>query len=180
VANITLITRNFPPLTGGMRRLVYQLYQQLIKRYHCNIFRLGGCGNFVEPSHRVFETEVSLTPLILSLLKSIFSHVVGSRPDVVIGDSALVRILLRAESIVMIHGLGVVADSRLYQWAFVPFLRRADLIISNSHNSSRLALECGVQAVRIETIFSGVTIPASSSARSHASASLSLDAKTML
>jgi phosphatidylinositol alpha-1,6-mannosyltransferase len=189
MANITLITRNFPPLTGGMERLVHQIYLQLVKRHQCNLVGPGGCQEFTEPGHRVIETKVSPTSLflILSLLKSVFCHVVGPRPDVVIGGSGLVApvvvlvaMLFRAKSIIIIHGLDIVADSRAYQWFFVPFLRHADLLISNSRNTSRLAIDSGVHADRIEIIFPGVFIPEDLPMRSLARASLDLDGKTLL
>ena len=90
---------------------------------------------------------------------------VGGASDVVIGGSGLVGpvvILLAklsgAKSVLLLHGLDIIADSRLYQWFFVPFLRWADVAVCNSENTARLAMEHGVRRNRIVVVNPGVDV----------------------
>ena len=46
-----------------------------------------------------------------------------------------------AKSVSLIHGLDIVANSRINLWFFVPLIRRDDLAICNSQNTAKLASE---------------------------------------
>lgn len=189
MAKIMLVTRNFPPLTGGMERLVYELYLRLAEQHDCALVGPKGCKEHIDSDAVVREARVSPTPifLCLSLFKGMWLKLGCGRPEVVIGGSGLVApvvILLAklfgAKSIVLVHGLDIVVDSRAYQRLFVPFLRRADLIICNSQNTARLALDRGVRRERIEVINPGVTLPKDPMSHDSAKKSLGLEGKTVL
>ena len=189
MAKIILITRNFPPLTGGMERLIHQVYLGLKLRHHCDLVGPKGARKFVQQSDVIIETSVSPTPYFLgvSFLKSVSHLLKNGRPDVVIGGSGLVGPvvvllagLFKAKSILMVHGLDIIVDSRLYQLLFVPFLRRADLVICNSKNTSDLAIRNGVRADRIEIICPGVALPGNPMPKARAKDLLDLDGKSML
>ena len=188
MARITFITRNFPPLTGGMERLAHQLYRKLADRHELALVGPAGAENFIESGSDVRTSMISPTPLflLLSFFKGLFLHV-SRRPDLIIGGSGLVGpvvILLAkisgAKSILLVHGLDIVADSRLYQWFFVPFLKRADLVVCNSRNTARLVTESGVDDDNIEIINPGVDIKGGSISHVDAKQTLKLDEKTVL
>jgi phosphatidylinositol alpha-1,6-mannosyltransferase len=61
---------------------------------------------------------------------------------------------------VYLHGLDIIAPSRLYQLAWLPFIRRCELVLVNSANTRRLAMEAGVPAARIEILHPGTDMPA--------------------
>ena len=65
MASITLVSRNFPPLNGGMERLVHQLYGGLVKNHEVSLLGPNGCEDFVAPGSDVKSTAVSPTPLFL-------------------------------------------------------------------------------------------------------------------
>ncbi|MGI9222162.1 MAG: glycosyltransferase family 4 protein [Woeseiaceae bacterium] len=165
MARISLISRNFPPLSGGMERLVHELYRGLVKEHDVTLFGPAGCEDFVEPGHSVWSTTVAPTPLflIVSFFKGLYARITGGSFDVVIGGSGLVGPIVvvlakvsGAKSILLLHGLDIIADSRAYQWFFVPFLRRADMAICNSKNTARLAVEHGIREERIAIVNPGV------------------------
>jgi phosphatidylinositol alpha-1,6-mannosyltransferase len=164
MAKISLVSRNFPPLTGGMERLVYELYKTLIQTHDVTLLGPKGCEDHVDSTVGIASTPVSPTLLflLLTFIKGLFLHRSKQSPDVVIGGSGLVGpvvvVLAKvsgAKSILLLHGLDIIADSRLYQWLFVPFLRRADLVICNSKNTARLAMTRGVAEHRIEIVNPG-------------------------
>lgn len=189
MAKISLVSRNFPPLTGGMERLVFELYRTLIERHEVAVLGPKGCEEHVGPDSVVAPTKVSPTPLFLLfvLFKGVFLHRSNGRPDIVIGGSGLVgpvvvwlAKLSGAKSILLVHGLDIIADSRLYQWFFVPFLRRADLVVCNSKNTARLAMTRGVDEHRIEIVNPGAETLSSSVSYEKARQTLGLEDKRIL
>lgn len=167
MARISLISRNFPPLSGGMERLVHQLYLGLARNHDVRLFGPSGCEEFVKPGSKVWSSAVSPTPvfLLLSFCKGLFARISGGASDVIIGGSGLVGpvvVLLAklsgAKSVLLLHGLDIIADSRLYQWCFVPFLRWADVAVCNSENTARLATQHGIRRNRIVVVNPGVDV----------------------
>jgi phosphatidylinositol alpha-1,6-mannosyltransferase len=57
---------------------------------------------------------------------------------------------------VYLHGLDVIAPSRIYQRAWLPFVRAADGVLVNSHHTAALARSRGVGAERIAVLHPGV------------------------
>lgn len=189
MAKITLVTRNFPPLTGGMETLLHHVYLQLKHRHRCDLIGPQGCREYADQNDAVIESTVSPTPLFLGLsfVKSVVHLLLKGRPDVVMGGSGLVgpvvvllAVLFRAKAVVIVHGLDIIVESRFYQRLFVPFLRRADLIICNSKNTADLAVKSGVGLDRIEIISPGVEMPSDPIAQIEAKELLGLQGKTLL
>ena len=189
MVKISLVSRNFPPLTGGMERLVYELHRTLIDTHKVSLLGPKGCEEHVDSKYGIASTRVSPTPvfLFLTLIKGLFLHVSKGSPDVVIGGSGLVGpvvvILAKlsgAKSILLLHGLDIIADSRLYQWLFVPFLRRADLIVCNSKNTARLAMTRGVAERRIEIVNPGAETQQQTASHQQAKQSLGLANRKIL
>jgi phosphatidylinositol alpha-1,6-mannosyltransferase len=189
MAKITLVSRNFPPLTGGMERLVFELYQVLVRNHEVTLLGPGGCREHVEPTAHVRSTAVSPTPvfLLLTLFKGLFLRRPGNRPELIIGGSGLVgpvvfllAKLTGAKTILLLHGLDIIADSRLYQWFFVPFLKRVDLVICNSKNTARLAVASGVDEQDITIVNPGAETQRDTMSHLEAKRLLELDSKTVL
>jgi phosphatidylinositol alpha-1,6-mannosyltransferase len=189
MARITLVTRNFPPMTGGMERLVHELYRSLARNHEVSLLGPAGSEEYVEPTANVRSTAVSPTGvfLLLTLFKGLLQCRSNNRPDIVIGGSGLVGQVVvflakftGAKTILLVHGLDIIADSRLYQWLFVPFLKRVDLVICNSKNTARLAIASGVDEQDIAIVNPGVDTRNLPISHQEAKRSLALDSKTML
>lgn len=172
-----------------MERLVHQLYVGLIKKHEVSLLGPRGCEDFVAAGSDVRSTPVSPTLifLLLTLLKGVLARISKGATDVVMGGSGLVGpvvILLAklsgAKSILLLHGLDIIADSRIYQWVFVPFLKHADLVICNSKNTARLAIEHGVVEGNIVIVNPGVDMNVAMPSHRLAKQQLDLDGKTVL
>lgn len=167
MATISLVSRNFPPLSGGMERLVHELYRGLIENHEVRLFGPAGCEEYIEPGSAAWSIRISPTPLFLlvSFCKGLYARITRGSSDVIIGGSGLVGpvvVLLAklsgAKSMLLLHGLDIIADSRAYQWFFLPFLRWADMAVCNSKNTARLAVENGVRQDRIAIVNPGVDV----------------------
>jgi phosphatidylinositol alpha-1,6-mannosyltransferase len=172
-----------------MERLVHQLYVGLVKNHAVSLLGPKGCEDFVAAESDVRSTAVSPTPifLLLTLIKGIAGRISRGAADIVMGGSGLVGpvvILLAkisaAKSILLLHGLDIIADSRIYQWVFVPFLKHADLVICNSKNTARLAVEHGVDAGKILIVNPGVDVNVASMPHALAKRQRGLEGKTVL
>jgi len=171
---VLIITRNFPPLVGGMERLIWNVFKQLKSDYICDVVGPQGCQNKVSGIHNAIGCQVSPVPIFLtsSLIKSFWMGtrykyslcIAGS--GVTAPIATLVGKLFSIPTITFIHGLDLVVENRLYQQVFVPAIKRSDIIITNSHNTAKLAKDKGISPAKIKILFPGVEIPQQSSINS--------------
>lgn len=147
-----VVTRNLPPLVGGMERLNLHLVLGLGKANDVSIVGPAGCASFLPSNWRVAEAPPKPLPVFLAgALAGALGLAIRSRPTVVVAGSGLVAPiawccarLVGARFLVYLHGLDLVADSTLYRFLWLPFIRKADLALVNSRNTQRLAVERGV------------------------------------
>lgn len=167
--HVLVITRNLPPLLGGMERLNQRLIHSLVNDYTVAIIGPAGCGEYFR-GDAVDIVEVPHRPLWRFILHSLFQGVRSARrqrPQFVIAGSGLTApaawiaaFITGARSVVYLHGLDLTVLSRLYRACWMPFVRRMDLALANSRNTARLALENGVAATRLEVLHPGTDLPA--------------------
>jgi phosphatidylinositol alpha-1,6-mannosyltransferase len=165
---VLVISRNLPPLTGGMERLVANAVNELARKHHVTVIGPAGCAQTLPAQinthealgHGAFAYLSSALPLALI-------SALSERPDVILAGSGLtapiariVSVVARAPYAVLIHGLDVIVPNRLYQTVFVPCLRAADVLIANSHHTAELARTAGVKADAITVLHPGVEFPA--------------------
>ena len=167
IGNILLITRNFPPLQGGMERLILHLAQALASDYHVVLCGPDGAGSFFPEGFVV--REVQHRPLWRFLIKSFGAALMLSvrhRPKAIFGGSGLIGPAARIVSwlcgcpaIVYLHGLDIVVDHPLYRLCFLPFIRRCDLLLVNSHSTRQLAINAGIPAAHVHILHPGTSLP---------------------
>jgi phosphatidylinositol alpha-1,6-mannosyltransferase len=87
-------------------------------------------------------------------------------PEIVLAGSGLTAPLAvaaarlaHARSVVYLHGLDIIASSRIYQTIWLPCIRQADVVLVNSRNTGRLAEAAGVYANRIRIVRPGTDLP---------------------
>lgn len=161
---VLLVTRNFPPLLGGMEKLNHRLLQGLAPRWEPLLCGPEGSGSHVAAGFEV--VEVPLVPLHRFLLQSLLAAIGMARrrrPSWVLAGSGLTAPLAwtaarlsGARCAVYLHGLDVIAPSWVYQKLWLPFIRRCDLAFANSLNTAALARSRGVQASRLHVVNPGV------------------------
>lgn len=164
---ILIITRNLPPLVGGMERLNWHMADELSKYAHVKV--VGPQGSTHSKPERVHLTEAPLKPLALFLavafLKAIWLAV-RWRPDVILAGSGLTAPLAwlasklcGARSAAYLHGLDITVKDKVYQRFWTPTFCKIDHIIVNSTPTKRLAFAAGVPERKISIVHPGVTLP---------------------
>lgn len=164
--SILLITRNLPPLVGGMERLLHEAAMGMSGYAGMTIIGPTGCKDSLPDSVKVLTAPPGLAGFLLVALAHVLRIARSQRFDVIIGGSGLVAPLLlvasrlaRTPCIVLLHGLDLVVDNPLYQRLFVPCITRVDRVIANSRNTAYLARQRGVQPHRIDVICPGTELP---------------------
>ena len=171
--SVLLITRNFPPMVGGMEKLNQKMLQDLAERRPTFLIGPKGARQFAPESTRVYESPADNLFIFLLYAKCMaFFLAFSKRFDVCLAGSGLTAPyawlaarISRARAIVYVHGLDLIADNRLYQWLWLPFIRRCDTVIANSANTRQLAESVGVLPERITVVHPGTDIPEMDSAK---------------
>ncbi len=166
-SRVLLVTRNFPPLWGGMERLNWHMADELSREYAVTV--VGPAGAAAQAPDNVTVIEVPLRPLWRFLLLASWRSLRAarrSRPSVVLAGSGLTAPMAwlaarfsGARCGAYVHGLDVIATHPVYRLVWRPFLRRMDRIIANSRHTAGLARSAGVDPARIEIVHPGVTLP---------------------
>jgi phosphatidyl-myo-inositol dimannoside synthase len=167
VNGVLLVTRNFPPLRGGMERLNQRMLAGLARRGHAALVGPRGCATHAPPGTPI--SQVAAAPLwrfLAGALPATWQMARRYRPRVVLAGSGLTAPfawlgarLVGARSAVYLHGLDLVAPSRLYQLLWLPFIRHCDVAIANSSNTTRLAQVRGVLPGRLRIVHPGTDLP---------------------
>lgn len=164
---VLLVTRNFPPLVGGMERVNQHLLIELARVWRVSLCGPGGSGNAATGAESVAESRLKpLWRFLLGTAWRAFLMARRLRPKIVLAGSGLSAPMawLAARSsgaklVVYLHGLDVIAPSRIYQMLWLPFIRACDFVLVNSENTGRLAREHGVVAGKISVLHPGTDIP---------------------
>jgi phosphatidylinositol alpha-1,6-mannosyltransferase len=163
---LLLVTRNFPPLVGGMENLNLHICKSLVSSFHMAIAGPEGSAqihklkNFIE-----FPVRPLWRYVAFSLGKSIFLAL-RIKPNIVFcGSGAAILAgyfsakLTGASLVCYLHGLDVIVDSKIYQWIFLPLIKRSNLILVNSKHTCGLAIAAGVDPLSIKILSPGVELP---------------------
>ena len=128
---LLFVTRNFPPLTGGMERLNHQAFMSLAARHRATLCGPQGASAFLPPGSDV--CEIPLAPLWRFLAGAQLNALKlarRERPDIVYSGSGLTAPAalvagraVGARTVCYLHGLDIVANHPLYRHVFLPAIR---------------------------------------------------------
>jgi phosphatidylinositol alpha-1,6-mannosyltransferase len=161
-----LITRNLPPVIGGMERLIGHVADALMERYDTAIVGPRGAKLQGEPQ-AYYPCPLSpptrfLAAAGINARKAAARH----RPDLVVAGSGLIapiaRLAARKANVpyaVYLHGLDIAVQNPIYRRVFVPAIRAADRIIANSNYTARLVERDGAAQESIRILHPGVALP---------------------
>ena len=163
---VLLITRNLPPLIGGMERLMQNAAGGIARYADLTVIGPKGCSRHLPPEVTVLEASAKLAPFLLMSTWLALKAIRKEHFTIVIGGSGLVAptlyIIARLHScttIIYLHGLDLVVDNFLYKKIFIPCIRKANKVIVNSRNTARIAIEGAVKESRITVINPGTSLP---------------------
>lgn len=164
---ILLVTRNYPPLIGGMERLVWKFTRHISGPWSYVLVGPRGAGPYSPSALKVLEAPVSPVPLFLAwaLAQSLFAARRYGVDYVIAASGAvapLAELAAKASGCgyaVLVHGLDLVVDNGMYRRFFLPSVAAADVVIANSRNTRQLAVQCGVPEDRTRVVLPGVEEP---------------------
>lgn len=163
---ILLITRNLPPLRGGMERLNRHIAIELDRWADVTVVGPVGCRSHLPD--RVVVHEVPIRPLWKFLLVSATVAWREAKKGTSIamagsGLTAPVALMAawraRATCLAYVHGLDVVARHPVYRWLWMPMLHRLDAAFANSTCTANLARRAGVANGNVLVLHPGTRIP---------------------
>lgn len=162
-----VITRNLPPLVGGMERLVWHIVDALAQEYRVHVVGPKGCAHLLPEA--VTASEIPITPLWWFLVRTKWSALFQAlrlRPTLVFAGSGLTAPfawlaarLTGAKCVVYLHGLDIEATNLPYRLLWRPFFKHFDQVLVNSRFTHDLALKAGVSDQIIRIQHPGVTLP---------------------
>ena len=164
---ILLITRNLPPLVGGMERLNWHMADELAKQAEVKVIGPWGAATLRPKS--VTLTEAPLKPLPLFLAASLFWGLwitLRWKPDIILAGSGLtapiawsLSKLCGARSVAYLHGLDIIVNHSLYRRLWRPTFSKLDRVVVNSTPTKALAITAGVNPSNIDIVYPGVSLP---------------------
>jgi phosphatidylinositol alpha-1,6-mannosyltransferase len=163
---ILLISRNMPPLIGGMERLMQNTANILDKHYSVTVIAPKGASAHLPdhihvhglPASPIFFILLSI-PLALWLAGKNKYHLVIGGSGVMAPVIALVQKIFKCRGVVFVHGLDIIANNAVYQAIFVRALRHIDTLIANSNNTKALTVATGINESKIHIIHPGTNLP---------------------
>ncbi|MEZ5567014.1 MAG: glycosyltransferase family 4 protein [Halioglobus sp.] len=148
-----------------MERLIQNLAHGLDEFVELTVIGPKGCKAHLPAGIAVLEAPAALVPFLLQSTRMALVLCARQRFDLIVGGSGLVAPTLRllsllrqCKTVLLIHGLDIVIDNRIYRRVFLRAIRKMDRIVANSSNTRRLAVEAGVDASRVCVINPGVGI----------------------
>lgn len=164
---ILLVTRNLPPLVGGMERLNWHMAQELAKAAEVRVIGPTGSAAMAPPG--IIVREAPLHPLWKFLLRAralAQREARAWKPNVVLAGSGLAAPLARsaarqcaAKACVYVHGLDVAVRHPVYRAIWLRAICRADGVIANSQATAELCRGIGVMHDRLGVVHPGVDLP---------------------
>ena len=164
---ILIVTRNLPPLVGGMERLNWHMAEELARIADVRI--VGPEGSAALAPVGIEVREAPLKPLWKFLWRArslARSEACRWRPDIVLAGSGLTAPLARhaaraccARTAAYIHGLDVAVKHPVYRAVWLPAIRRMDRVIANSRATAELCSGVGIDSSRTGVVYPGVDMP---------------------
>ncbi|MEI7036141.1 glycosyltransferase family 4 protein [Fulvimonas yonginensis] len=164
---VLLVTRNFPPLWGGMEKLNWHLAAELSRTCHVRVIGPEGAARSAPQGVEVRELPLRpLSKFLRSAALCACREAAHWRPDVVLAGSGLTAPLAwlaaragKGQAMAYVHGLDLAARHPLYRLLWRPALRRMDRLIANSNATAALATGIGVPSERLRIVHPGVELP---------------------
>lgn len=165
--SILIITRNLPPLIGGMERLNWHIADELSNEYDVTIISHTQAQKTAPSKVKCYAVPLNPLPLFLVLaFIQTFWICITQRPDILFAGSGLTAPIavfwakiFRKKSMVYIHGLDIGTDNKLYNTLWIPFIQNATRVIANSSPTYDICTRKAVKQDKLTIIHPGVSYP---------------------
>lgn len=165
--NITIITRNLPPLIGGMERLNWHIADELSKKNKVTIISHSAAKELAPKNVKFYKAPLNPLPLflIISFIRAFWICITQPTDTLFAGSGltapivVLLAKIFRKKSIVYIHGLDIGTNNKIYNLCWIPFIRQADQIITNSSPTYQLCIQKNISKEKMSIIHPGVSYP---------------------
>jgi len=164
---ILFLSRNLPPLVGGMERLNSHILKSLVNIATVSVSGPNGCQNFVGGVNKIIlSPALPVWKYLVTCFIKTLCFAMGKKFDFVFcGSGAAVLTgyfaakFTSAKLICYLHGLDIIVENKIYQCIFLPLIRRCDILIVNSNYTKSLAIHAGIDEKKITILNPGVEIP---------------------
>lgn len=165
--NITIITRNLPPLIGGMERLNWHIADELSKKNKVTIISHSAAKELAPKDVKFYKVPLNPLPLflIIGFIRAFWICITQPTDTLFAGSGltapivVLLAKIFRKKSIVYIHGLDIGTNNKIYNLCWIPFIRQADQIITNSSPTYQLCIQKNISKEKMSIIHPGVSYP---------------------
>lgn len=161
-----MVTRNLPPLVGGMESLLMRVLTALAERLPVELIGPKGIAERAPPACKVLaELPFSAGRFLPAASLLTYRLADPSRHQLCFAGSGLMAPALQAarwrglRTGVYLHGLDLLYPAPLYQHLFVRRLPRVERIVVNSAYTRRQALAKGLPEPAIRVVNPGVEMP---------------------
>lgn len=150
--DVLLVSRKFPPSTGGMEEFSYQMYHHLSSREDAAVRKVTWGGSNI------------WLPVVLPLFAMLVAfHIVRRRPDVLYCTDGLLsplaavfRAVFRVPTAVTVYGLDITFDNWLYQHLVPPTFSMNDRLLCISDAAKAAAIDVGVPEDTLTVVPGGI------------------------
>ena len=166
-SRILLITRNLPPLVGGMERLNWHMAEELAKVAEVHV--IGPQGAAALAPAGIAITEIPLKPLWKFFMYGWITARREARrlkPNIVLAGSGLTAPLALAgartcgaRAYTYVHGLDVAVRHPIYKLIWLRALRAMHGVIANSGPTRALCRDIGIPDEVLGIVHPGVDLP---------------------
>lgn len=164
---VLIITRNLPPLVGGMERLNWHMADELSQHAEVKIVGPSGAARTKPPFVTLTEAPIKFLPffIFVAFLKGLWTAL-RWKPDVILAGSGLtaplawgISKICNSRSSAYLHGFDITVNHGLYRWIWKPIFKKLDIVIVNSTPTEVLAITAGVSKKKITVVYPGVELP---------------------
>ncbi len=148
--NVLFITRRFPPSVGGMEKFASELHEALSRQANTRLIKWGGSNKYlpiVLPYFFIKACWILLTTPI---------DVIHTQDGLLSPMGLVLKFLFRKPLLVVIHGLDITFNNKLYQNIVPKALKSADSIICISQAAKEEVIKRGVPSQKVTFIPIGV------------------------
>ena len=150
--NVLFMTRRFPPSVGGMEKFAYDLHNSLKVKARVRLIKWGGSNKYI---------PVILMPVFF--LRACWV-LITQRVDVIHVQDGVFSILgvalkfiFRKPLTVVIHGLDITHEGKLYKFLIPKALKRADHIFCISNVAMEEVIRRGIDKNKVSFVPLGIT-----------------------